>query len=230
MNTERFKQLEKIIDYKFNNIDLLVNALTHSSYANERKINKTATYERYEFLGDAILEFIVSDYLYKNFPEKSEGQLTKLRASLVCEFTLSQIAKELHFGSYVLLSRGEALTGGRDRSSIMCDLFESVLGAIYLDGGMENAKKFVNKFLLNDIETHSLFYDAKSTLQEMMQKQNKTFSYELMEERGPEHNKTFVSRVVIGNNLTAAGEGASIKASEQAAAYNALLLLREKRV
>lgn len=229
MNKERFKELEKIINYKFNNIDLLCNALTHSSFANERKINKTDTYERFEFLGDAILEFIVSDYLYKNYPEKSEGQLTKLRASLVCEFTLSKIAKELQFGRFVLLSKGENATGGRTRSSIMCDLFESVLGAIFLDGGMENAEKFVYTFLLNDIETHSLFYDAKSTLQEMLQKKNKTFSYELTDVKGPEHNKTFISQVVIEGGLTASGEGASIKASEQAAAYNALLLLREKQ-
>lgn len=230
MNKERFKELESIINYKFNNIDLLITALTHTSYANERKINKISSYERFEFLGDAILEFIVSDYLYKNYPEKSEGELTKLRASLVCEFTLSRISKDLSFGKFVLLSKGEDLTGGRNRNSIMCDLFEAVLGAVYLDGGFDEAKKFVYGFLLNDIETHALFYDAKSTLQEMMQKEGKTLSYELIEEKGPDHNKTFVSAVLIDDKKTALGEGASRKASEQAAAYNALLLIMKKQV
>ena len=131
MNTERFHNIEDIIGYTFHDLELLVTALTHKSYANERKINKVESYERSEFLGDAILEFVVSEYLYKNYPDYPEGKLTKLRASLVCEFTLSQISKELKFGHYVLLSKGEDLTGGRNRNSIMCDLFEAVLGAIY---------------------------------------------------------------------------------------------------
>ena len=122
MNTERFHNIEDIIGYTFHDLELLVTALTHKSYANERKINKVESYERSEFLGDAILEFVVSEYLYKNYPDYPEGKLTKLRASLVCEFTLSQISKELKFGHYVLLSRGEDLTGGRNRNSIMCDL------------------------------------------------------------------------------------------------------------
>ncbi len=230
MNKDRFKELENIIGYKFNNIDLLITALTHTSYANERKINKISSYERCEFLGDAILEFIVSDYLYENYPKKSEGELTKLRASLVCEFTLSKIAKELKFGKFVLLSKGEDLTGGRNRNSILCDLFEAVLGSIYLDGGFDEAKKFVCRLLLNDIETHALFYDAKSTLQEMMQKEGKELSYKLIEEKGPVQNKTFISAVLNNNKHTATGEGASRKASEQAAAYNALLQIMKKQV
>jgi ribonuclease-3 len=230
MNKQAFHKLEKRISYTFNNIDYLVTALTHTSYANERKINKVESYERSEFLGDAILEFIVSEYLYDNYKDYTEGRLTKLRASLVCEFTLSQISKELGFGEFVLLSKGEDLTGGRNRNSIMCDLFEAVLGAIYMDGGMEEAKKFVYKFLLNDIETHSLFYDAKSTLQEMTQKEGKTLSYELIDEKGPDHNKVFVSDVLIDNVPIARAEGASRKASEQTAAYHALLILMKKQV
>lgn len=148
MNTERFHNIEDIIGYTFHDLELLVTALTHKSYANERKINKVESYERSEFLGDAILEFVVSEYLYKNYPDYPEGKLTKLRASLVCEFTLSQISKELKFGHYVLLSRGEDLTGGRNRNSIMCDLFEAVLGAIYLDGGLDEAKNLSTGFYL----------------------------------------------------------------------------------
>jgi ribonuclease-3 len=230
MNKQIFHKLEKRISYTFNNIDYLITALTHTSYANERKINKVDSYERSEFLGDAILEFIVSEYLYNNYRDYTEGRLTKLRASLVCEFTLSQISKELGFGEFVLLSKGEDLTGGRNRSSIMCDLFEAVLGAIYIDGGMEEAKKFVYNFLLNDIETHSLFYDAKSTLQEMAQKEGKALSYELIDEKGPDHNKVFVSEVLIDNIPVARAEGASRKASEQTAAYHALLTMMKKQV
>lgn len=229
MNTERFHNIEDIIGYTFHDLELLVTALTHKSYANERKINKVESYERLEFLGDAILEFVVSEYLYKNYPDYPEGKLTKLRASLVCEFTLSQISKELKFGHYVLLSRGEDLTGGRNRNSIMCDLFEAVLGAIYLDGGLDEAKKFVHRFLLDDVETHSLFYDARSTLQELAQKEEKTLTYALLEEKGPDHNKSYISEVCINGEHVATGEGASRKASEQTAAYNALLQIKKKQ-
>lgn len=158
-----YGELEKRIGYEFKDIRLLITALTHTSFANELKVNKTESYERLEFLGDAILEYIVSDYLFHKKREYEEGKLTKLRASLVCEFTLSQISESLGYGKFVLLSKGEAQTGGRTRKSILCDLFESVLGAMYLDGGMDVAKKFVHQFLLDDVETKSLFYDAKST-------------------------------------------------------------------
>ena len=168
-----YGELEKRIGYEFKDIRLLITALTHTSFANELKVNKTESYERLEFLGDAILEYIVSDYLFRKKKEYEEGKLTKLRASLVCEFTLSQISESLGYGKFVLLSKGEAQTGGRTRKSILCDLFESVLGAMYLDGGMDVAKKFVHQFLLDDVETKSLFYDAKSTLQEFCQKNGK---------------------------------------------------------
>lgn len=230
MNNPDFHQLEANIGYQFQDINRLITAFTHTSYANERKINKVEPYERSEFLGDAVLEFVVSEYLYENYQHYKEGQLTKLRASLVCEFTLSQISKALGFGKYVLLSKGEEQTGGRDRSSIMCDLFEAVLGAIYLDGGIAPARAFVHSFLLDDIETKALFYDAKSTLQELMQKEGKMLSYVQTGENGPDHNKQYTSEVCIDGIVIASGVGASRKASEQTAAYNALLLLKKKQV
>ena len=228
MNNFNYEEFEKNIGYQFKDQGLLVTALTHTSYANEMKINKRECYERSEFLGDAILEYIVSDYLIRNYPDYSEGKLTKLRASLVCEFTLSQISKELDFGTYVVLSKGEELTGGRNRDSIMCDLFESVLGAIYLDGGLEPARRFVETHLLRDIEEKSLFYDAKSTLQEYVQKNGQSFRYELVSESGPDHHKSFKSRIIIDDVQIAEGTGHSIKNAEQSAAYNALIILREQ--
>lgn len=230
MNKSDFHIIEEKIGYKFHDINRLKTAFTHTSYTNERQINKIESYERSEFLGDAILEFIVSEYLYENYKQYKEGQLTKLRASLVCEFTLSQISKSLGFGEYVLLSKGEDQTGGRNRNSIMCDLFEAVLGAIYLDGGIEPSKAFVYQYLLNDIETKTLFYDAKSTLQEMMQKDGKQLSYQQIGEKGPDHNKIYSSEVLIDGIPIASGEGASRKASEQTAAYNALLQIKKKQV
>lgn len=224
-----YGKLEKRIGYEFTDINLLITAMTHTSFANELKINKTESYERLEFLGDAILEYIVSEYLFLKKKEYEEGRLTKLRASLVCEFTLSQISESLGYGEFVRLSKGEAQTGGRTRKSILCDLFESVLGAMYLDGGMEPAKNFVHRFLLDDVETHSLFYDAKSTLQEYCQKNGKELHYELIEERGPEHNKVFVSDAVISGQITARGEGPNRKTSEQMAAYKTLLEIRKKQ-
>ena len=227
MNTERFHNIEDIIGYTFHDLELLVTALTHKSYANERKINKVESYERSEFLGDAILEFVVSEYLYKNYPDYPEGKLTKLRASLVCEFTLSQISKELKFGHYVLLSRGEDLTGGRNRNSIMCDLFEAVLGAIYLDGGLANAKEFIHKFILTDIEHKKLFYDCKTSLQEVMQGHyEEELNYRLISEEGPDHDKRFSVEARIGERVIGTGIGHTKKAAEQEAAYQALLLLK----
>ncbi len=224
-----YGELEKKIGYKFKDINLLITAMTHTSYANELRVNKTESYERLEFLGDAILEYIVSEYLFLKKKEYEEGRLTKLRASLVCEFTLSQVSESLGYGEYVRLSKGEAQTGGRTRKSILCDLFESVLGAMYLDGGMDPAKKFVHEFLLDDVETKSLFYDAKSTLQEFCQKHGKVLKYKLIEEKGPEHSKIFISDAIIDGHATARGEGSNRKNSEQMAAYKTLLQLRKKQ-
>lgn len=221
--------IEQNIQYEFKNKALIRQALSHSSFINEMKRTGMESYERLEFLGDAVLELITSEFLYENYKDLTEGQLTKLRASIVCEFTLSSVAEQLHLGDYVLLSKGEEITGGRNRSSILCDLFESVLGAIYLDGGMRVARKYAHTFLLTDIENKSLFYDAKTTLQEMVQKDGKgVVTYELLEESGPDHNKKFVTEVLVDNVRIAKGEGSSKKNAQQMAAYKALLTLRNQ--
>ena len=227
MSDNRYTDLEQTIGYCFNDKSLLDIAFTHKSYSNEVLIKKFESYERFEFLGDAILEYIVSEYLFQNYSKLSEGKLTKLRASLVCEFTLSKISRELKFGKYGKFSKGESLTGGNNRDSILCDMFESVLGAIYLDGGMEPAKAFVYRFLLTDIEHKQLFYDSKSNLQEYAQKQNKQLTYDLREEKGPEHDKIFYVRVKLGDDILATGEGHSRKSAEQMAAYTALCNIRQ---
>ena len=217
-----YSDFEEIIGYKFKDTSHLDIAFTHRSYTNE-SMKEAPSYERYEFLGDAILEFIVSDELFRKYPEKTEGELTKLRASLVCEYTLSQITKELGFGKYLYLSNGEEHTGGRDRTSVLCDLFESVLGAIYLDGGLDEARKYVNKLLLTDITSKSLFYDAKSILQEYTQSKGYKLSYETLETIGPEHNKTYKVVCIINNEYQEEGIGHTKKMAEQVAAHKTIL-------
>lgn len=224
------KTIEENIQYTFHNKNLLKQALSHSSFINEMKRKGFESYERLEFLGDAVLEMITSEFLFEQYKDLPEGKLTKLRASIVCEFTLSTVSEQLNLGDYVLLSKGEELTGGRYRSSILCDLFESVLGAIYLDGGMEPAKKYVHSFLLTDIEHKTLFYDAKTTLQEMVQKDGKgVVTYRLIEEKGPDHNKSFVTEVLVDDIPLAKGEGKSKKNAQQMAAYQAILKLKETK-
>lgn len=219
--------LEANIGYTFRDKSLLKQAMSHSSFTNEMKRKGLENYERLEFLGDAVLELITSEFLFDNYRKYHEGDLTKLRASIVCEFTLSDIARKLHFGDYVLLGKGEEQTGGKNRSSILCDLFESVLGAIYLDGGMECAKAYVNRFLLSDIDNKSLYYDSKTTLQEMVQKDGKgEITYELLEESGPDHQKYFVVQVLIDGIPHATGEGNSKKDAQKMAAYNAILKIK----
>ena len=221
------KAIEQNIQYEFQNKDLLKQAMSHSSYTNELKKRNIESYERLEFLGDAVLELITSEFLFEEYKDSQEGDMTKLRASIVCEFTLSDISRKLHFGDYVLLGKGEALTGGHDRNSILCDLFESVLGAIYLDGGMEPAKRYVHQFLLSDIENKTLYYDSKTTLQEMVQKDGKgDATYELSEESGPDHSKRFVVQVLISGKPVAKGEGKSKKEAQKMAAYNAILMMK----
>ena len=222
------KELEKNICYEFRNKALLKQALSHSSFINEMKRGKMESYERLEYLGDAVLELISSEFLFHEYPDMPEGKLTKLRASIVCEYTLSSVSKMLHLGDYVLLSKGEEMTGGRNRDSILCDLFESVLGAIYLDGGMEPAEKYVKTFLLTDIEHKSLFYDAKTTLQEMVQKDGKGIvTYRQISESGPDHNKCYVMDVLVDDKVIAQGKGSSKKNAQQMAAYAAILKLRD---
>jgi len=214
------------IGYTFKDTSHLDIAFTHKSYANELQVRKVPSYERYEFLGDAILQFISSKELILRYPNKVEGELSKLRSSLVCEQTLSLITRNLGFGRYMYLSNGEKQTGGRDRSSILCDMFESVLGAIYLDGGLEPAEAFVKRFLLTDIEKKIQFVDSKSRLQEYAQKHNLELLYEVIAESGPEHNKTYTVQVSLGGVIYETGTGHNKKSADQDAAYKTIIKLQ----
>ena len=228
MREHRLSELETIIGYTFKDKKHLETALTHKSYVYEKTIGQHVSYERYEFLGDAILEFIVSRYLFEHYEQMSEGELSKLRSSLVCEFTLSKIARELQYGEYARFSKGERQTGGANRDSILCDMFESVLGAIYLDGGLDEAVAYVNRFLLTDIEHKQRFYDAKSRLQEYVQKHRQTLAYELLSETGPDHDKQFTVRVLIDGKEMARKTAHSKKTAEQYAAYEVLETLSDE--
>ena len=220
------KIFQSIIGYQFQDEQLLMQALTHSSYANEKHYKKLSDNERLEFLGDAVLELTSSEFLFSEYPQRTEGQLTKLRASIVCEPTLALCAEDIHLGKFIFLGKGEELTGGRNRKSILSDALEAVIGAIYLDGGFANAKEFVLKFIMTDIENKQLFYDSKTILQEVVQGKHEQLSYVLLEEVGPDHDKSFKVGVVIGNKQITTGTGHTKKAAEQEAAYRALLLLK----
>ncbi|MCU6763456.1 Ribonuclease 3 [uncultured Roseburia sp.] len=223
------KEFQSKIGYRFAQEGLLRQALIHSSYANEKHMKKHSDNERLEFLGDAVLEIITSEYLYQLHQDWPEGELTKLRASIVCEQTLAFCTRKLNLGEYLYLGKGEHQTGGRKRKSILSDAFEAVIGAIYLDGGFANAKEFVHKFVLNDIEHMQLFYDSKTILQEMVQAENNgELNYPLVAEDGPDHNKHFIVEARIGARLLGRGEGHTKKAAEQEAAYQAILLLKKK--
>ena len=220
---------QKIIGYYFRDEKLLLQALTHSSFSNEQRINSVGNYEREEFLGDAVLELITSAFLFEKYPDMPEGELTKFRASIVCEPTLALCARQMELDKFLRLGRGEENTGGRNRDSIISDVFEAVIGAIYLDGGMEAAKAHIERFVLNDIEDKKLFSDSKSTLQEVVQGQlKKDVSYKLVSETGPEHDKEFRVKAIIGGNALGEGTGRTKKAAEQKAAYAALLKLKEQ--
>jgi len=226
---KQLEEFQKIIEYEFHTPGLLRQALTHSSYANEKHFKKFSDNERLEFLGDAVLEVVSSEFLYLNYPDLSEGDMTKLRASLVCEPTLAACTKEMHLENFILLGKGEELTGGRNRKSILSDALEAVIGAIYLDGGFTNAKEFILKYILTDIENKKLFYDSKTILQELVQAEyEETLNYRLLEERGPDHQKSFTVEARIGQKAVGRGTGHTKKAAEQEAAYQALLKLKEK--
>ena len=156
------QEYQQVINYEFQQGGLLIQALTHSSYANEKHMRKHSDNERLEFLGDAVLEIVTSEFLYKTYPDMAEGDLTKLRASLVCEPTLAYCANQIQLGEYLLLGKGEDQTGGRERKSILSDALEAVIGAIYLDGGFANAKEFIMRYILTDIEHKKFFYDSKT--------------------------------------------------------------------
>ncbi|MCD8216589.1 MAG: ribonuclease III [Clostridiales bacterium] len=228
---KKLQEFQEIIGYHFQQEGLLRQALTHSSYANERHMKKLYNNERLEFLGDAVLEIVTSEHLYQLHPEWAEGELTRVRASIVCEQTLAFCTRALHLGDYVLLGKGEEHTGGRERKSVLSDAFEAVMGAIYLDGGFVPAKEFIHRFVLNDIEHMQLFYDSKTILQEIVQGQNLGgLVYELVEESGPAHNKSYRMEARIGGAAMGSGTGATKKAAEQEAAYRAILRLGGKHV
>ena len=223
------KKFQREIGYEFRNPELLIQALRHSSYANERRMEKLSDNERLEFLGDAVLELVTSEFLYHGYKNIPEGALTKKRASIVCEQTLALCTKEIHLGDYIFLGRGEDATGGRQRKSILSDAMEAVIGAIFLDGGLTNAKEFIHRFVLTDIENKSLFYDSKTILQEWVQANcEEELQYVVVKEDGPDHAKVFGVEARIGDETVGCGEGSSKKVAEQEAAYDALLLLKEK--
>lgn len=220
-------RFEEILKYKFKDITLLENALTHSSYANEVH-SRLGSNERLEFLGDSILSIIVAEYLYKNYKDLPEGELTKLRASLVCEKTLYIFAKQIELGDFLLLGKGEANNHGNERSSILADAFEAVLAAIYLDGGMDAAKKHILNFIVPELKNREfeLFKDYKTLLQEVIQRNpEERLTYVLTNESGPDHNKSFFVEVHLNSNVIGSGVGRSKKQAEQEAAKEALRLM-----
>ena len=222
------KHLEKKIDYEFRDKSLIKQAFIHSSYANEIKLEKYESNERLEFLGDAVLELVSSEFLFKNSPKGSEGELTKTRASMVCEPALAHCAKKLDLGSYLYLGKGEENTGGRDRDSIISDSLEALIGAIFLDGGFTSSKEFIEKHVLNDLESKKLFLDSKTILQELAQgKSEQKISYRLVKEEGPDHDKSFSVEVRIGKEVYGTGTGKTKKSAEQEAAFNAIKRLKD---
>ena len=218
---------EEILGYKFKNIKLLENALTHSSFANESHSTSSSN-ERLEFLGDSVLSIIVSEYLYKNYKKLPEGELTKLRASLVCEKTLCMFSKQLRVGEFILLGKGEANNHGNERASILADAFEAILAAIYLDGGMDTARNHVMRFIVPELENgeYELFIDYKTSLQEIIQRNpEERLTYALVDESGPDHDKRFTVEVHLNSNVIGTGVGKSKKQAEQEAAHQALILM-----
>ena len=218
------KDLENAIGYHFNNISLLQNALTHSSYANERWHNSLLSNERLEFLGDSILGMLVAEYLYRSFPDRPEGELTRMRADMVCEKTLANVANHIGLGQHLLLCKGEEQGGGRSRDSILADAMESVIAATFLDGGLTAAHEFIRKFILVETPVTRLHnIDYKTQLQELVQqKKNQVLSYELIGQSGPDHDKKFDVEVTLNGTVVGKGSGRSKKRAEQDAARTAI--------
>lgn len=218
------KDLEASIGYRFQNITLLQNALTHSSYANEHWHNSLMSNERLEFLGDSVLGMVVATYLYANFPDRPEGELTRMRADMVCEQALSAVADRIRLGDHLLLGHGEEQGGGRKRVSILADAVESVIAACFLDGGMDAAKGFIDRFVLCDVPVTKLHNaDYKTALQELVQKKKgQTLSYVLSGETGPDHDKRFEVEVLLNDEVVGRGIGSSKKRAEQNAARAAM--------
>ena len=222
-----FNDIEEVLDYKFKDEQVLKNALTHSSYVNER--SKLQNNERLEFLGDAVLELIVSFYLYKNHAHSSEGDLTKLRAKIVCTESLAMVSDALNLGKFVFMGKGEENTGGRTRKSILANSFEALIGAIYIDGGIQEAEKFILTKLKNNIVDAikgRLIFDYKTKIQEYIQQDaTNEIEYVVDSEEGPEHDKVFYINLYMNGKVIGTGTGTSKKEAEQQAAYNGLTQL-----
>lgn len=222
---QKFDELQRQLAIDFTDVSLLYNAFTHSSYVNEHRNRPYSDNERLEFLGDAVLELGVSQYLYGHEPTMSEGELTKLRAAVVCESSLVQFSKELSFGRYILLGKGEELTGGRERPALLADVFEAFIGALYLDQGMPKVITFLQKYVFPKIAEGAFSHvmDYKSQLQEIVQQKNEgTLLYEIVDEQGPAHAKKFITTVRIGEQILGKGVGRSKKEAEQEAAHRAI--------
>ncbi len=225
----RLGEFEKKIGYAFKNRELLFEALSHSSFANECKKSRNSN-ERLEFLGDSVLSIVISEHLFKHFRHLPEGDLTKIRASLVCEKALFEFSKQIELGSYILLGRGEENTGGRNRPSIVSDAFEAVIAAVFLDGGMDTAREYVLGFIPKDLDknTAGKLQDYKTVLQEIIQRNpEEKVEYVLRGQTGPDHDRHFIVEVCLNNNVIGHGEGHSKKQAEQQAAKEALRLMGE---
>lgn len=223
----KVEAMQKVIGYEFKNPLILEEALTHSSYANEHRNIQTKDNERLEFLGDAILDLVISEYLFKKHSQMPEGDLSKLRASIVCEGSLAKTAKSIRLGEYVFLGKGEEMTGGRERASILADGFEAVTGALFLEGSFDLAKDFLTRTLIRQVEgmtsLEALYTDYKTLLQENIQKEsNVPIHYEVVGEEGPDHDKEFYVEVYHGEVILGRGSGKSKKEAEQDAAKKAL--------
>ncbi|NLK88104.1 MAG: ribonuclease III [Clostridiaceae bacterium] len=222
----RLRELEDTIGYRFRDKGKLQLALTHSSYANERRAEGLTSNERLEFLGDSVLNIITSDYIYRNHPELPEGEMTKTRAAVVCEFSLFKCAQKINLGKYLYLGKGEENTGGRKRTSILSDAFEALIGAIYLDGGIMKAGEFIlgaMKDIHHSINNKEVFRDYKTRFQEIVQKHSEQhISYRIIDEKGPDHDKVFITELSVGGKAYGTGEGRTKKEAEQNAAKAAI--------
>ena len=225
-------ELEKKAGYQFHDRRLLERAMTHKSYINEAHMEKYESNERLEFLGDAVLELVTSEFLFQDEAKFPEGELTRMRASIVCEPALAFCARQLDLGGYLRLGKGEEATGGRNRDSLTSDALEALIGAIYMDGGFTNAKEFIHKVVLSDLEIKKLFFDSKTILEVVVQARfrDQRVTYRLMGEEGPDHDKSFRTAVCIGDEIYGTGTGHTKKRAEQEAAYHALLELKKQEI
>ncbi|MCR5210425.1 MAG: ribonuclease III [Lachnospiraceae bacterium] len=217
------KLIEDRIGYCFKDKNFIKEALTHSSFANERKINKLSCNERLEYLGDAVLELVSSDHIFRNYPSMPEGRMSKFRASLVCEEALAQCAERIGLGTLIFLGKGEEQSGGREKPSVTSDAFEALIGALYMDGGLDTARNFIMEHVLKNAEEHLVTADPKSALQEKVQGMgHETIEYRVVSETGPEHDKSYSVELLIGGKVSGSGTGRSKKLAEKEAALEAL--------